>query len=82
MRWYTEEQVRGMDETLCRLHSLGTVVRQLSTMECQKTDLTALADVGDLIADTAMDMLNLVQDGKMIAEADTGQPSPISESAS
>ena len=64
MRTFPDDQIAEIDEALCRLHSLGTVVMQLSIMECQEPDLTAMADVGRIITEVAMETLNMVQDGK------------------
>ena len=73
MKTYSDERIEEIDLALCRLHSMGTVVAQLSIMECQEPDLTAMADVGRIITEVAMDTLNKVQDGQELSESVVAQ---------
>jgi len=47
------QEVADLDLSLCRLHALGTLVAQISTLETQEPDLLAIAEVGKIITETA-----------------------------
>ena len=64
MKIFAETVTHEMDTTFCKLESLGSMLTQLSTMENQAPDMTALADLGRLISEQAMKGLDLISKGK------------------
>ena len=48
-----------LDETICKLESMGTILTQLATNEEEEPELTSLADLGRIIQWLAMEALEL-----------------------
>jgi hypothetical protein len=75
MRRYADQTILEVDAALCQLHSLGTVVTQISNLESEEPDLTALADIGRIITSLSMNTLNVIQDGERFEHPlDSKQP--------
>jgi hypothetical protein len=75
MRGYSDQTIMDVDVALCQIHSLGTVVTQISNLESEEPDLTALADLGRIIASLSMNTLNVIQDGERFEHPmDSKQP--------
>ncbi len=68
MHVYENKLITNLDHTICKLESLGTVLTHLATMECQAPDMTALADIGRLIAEHATAALDMLYEGNEITD--------------
>jgi len=54
-----QETYFQLDETICKLESMGTILTQLATNEGQEPELSSLADLGRVIQFLAMEALDL-----------------------
>ena len=54
-----ERALLQLDETICKLESMGTILTQLATNEEDEPELTSLADLGRIIQSLAMEALEL-----------------------
>ncbi len=68
MHVYENRHITDLDHTICKLESLGTVLTHLATMECQEPDMTALADIGRLIAEHATAALDMLYEGNEVTD--------------
>jgi len=50
-----------LDQTLCVLHSLGTVITQVCNLETVEPDYPSLADMGRLVTEKANNVLETIQ---------------------
>lgn len=57
---FDPSQLEELEQTLCTLESLGTILKSLCDPDREAPDLTSLADLGDVIAKNAMQGLNIV----------------------
>lgn len=55
------DEMMELDQTLCVLHSLGTVITQVCYLETEKPDYPSLADMGRLVTEKANDVLETIQ---------------------
>jgi hypothetical protein len=55
----TKRIMNELDETICKLESMGTILTQLATDEGQPPERTSLADLGRVIQFLAMEALDL-----------------------
>ena len=55
------DEMMELDQTLCVLHSLGTIITQVCNLETEEPDYPSLADMGRLVTEKANNVLDAIQ---------------------
>ncbi len=68
------DEMMELDQTLCVLHSLGTVITQVCNLETEEPDYPSLSDMGRLVTEKANNVLDTIQGppkpGEAVADKD------------
>ena len=71
---YEEKIITELDETICKLESMGTILELVCTTECGVyPDLSRLADLGRVIQSLAMEALEVVGEMELEARRSSGR---------
>ena len=76
---FDEAAINHLDQSICQLESMGTMLTHLATMETQKPDLTSLADLGRMIKQHAGTALEILSEGEELRQIDAVEVIPEKE---
>jgi len=66
----TQDPLTHLDEAICKLESMGTILTLLATTEAEEPEMTSLADLGRIIQSLAMEALEIVSDMEFASRTD------------